>query len=96
MARPYAGDMPGRAAIPGGVLVDAAPEAIRRWSWWVNGWSYAGLVLFWVGVGVKWYLARPAGWVEATLYLVALGVRPSDWIHPSGAFHRRCSLAEER
>jgi hypothetical protein len=43
------------------VLGEAAPEAIRRWSWWANGWSYAGLVLFWVGVGVKWYLERPAG-----------------------------------
>lgn len=40
------------------VLVDAAPEAIRRWSWWANGWSYAGLVLFWVGVGVKWAYRR--------------------------------------
>jgi hypothetical protein len=43
------------------VLAGAAPEAVRRWSWWANGWSYAGLVLFWIGVGVKWYLERPAG-----------------------------------
>jgi hypothetical protein len=43
------------------VLVDVAAEAIRRWSWWANEWSYGGLVLFWVGVGVKWYLERPAG-----------------------------------
>jgi len=43
------------------VLADAATKAIRRWSWWANGWSYAGLVLFWAGLGVKWYLERPMG-----------------------------------
>lgn len=30
------------------VLAGAAAEAIRRWSWWANGWTYAGLVLLWV------------------------------------------------